>query len=105
MSRSVDACRSLALLVVSGAISGCAATPTCAVQLCVDDSQIRTNVEAALSQDKEFLPGSVYVRTHNRVVYLYGIAETDFECRNAEAIARATPGVSRVVDLIGVVNR
>src|SRR5258708_40354281 len=74
---------------LSGA-SGCAAFRPCAAAACADDAQTAASVRAALAGHKEFLPGSIQVLAHAKVVYLYGIAETDLERFHAEAIARST---------------
>jgi osmotically-inducible protein OsmY len=86
-------------------VSGCAAFGSCPAGACSEDVQTAASVRAALAEHKEFLPGSIQVLAHARVVYLYGIAETDLERFHAESIAKSTVGVTRVVDFIGISNR
>ena len=60
-------------------------------------------MQARLARHTELLaPNRVYVRTLDGTVYLDGEVVTDVERDTAESIARGTPGVRRVVDLIGL---
>ncbi len=86
-------------------VSGCASYASCRSAACADDSRLGADVYTALSNDKEILPGSIVARVHDRVVYLYGLAETDTERQNAESIARAVPGIARVVSFVSINNR
>jgi len=49
-------------------------------------------------------PNLIDVQTLDRVVYLYGLVDTDLERQLAESVARTAPGVVRVVDSIGLNN-
>jgi len=93
------------LLALPLLASGCATYSACTAPACADDARLERDVVAALDQDKAFLPGSVYARTKDKVVYLYGVADTDYERRRAEGLAGAVAGVVRVVDFIGMRNR
>jgi BON domain len=93
------------LLCVGGGAGGCAALDTwrkCGAG-CPGDAEISAAVRARLSQHTELLaPNRVYVSTLDRTVYLSGEVATDTQRLDAEAIARTTPGVPRVVDLISL---
>jgi osmotically-inducible protein OsmY len=96
----------LALAVaIVGAAGGCAALDTwrkCGAG-CPGDAGISAAVRARLSQHTELLaPNRVYVSTLDGVVYLSGEVATDTQRLDAEDIARATPGVTRVVNDISL---
>lgn len=95
------------IAVIAGAagLGGCAAVATfhkCGAA-CPGDSDISAAVRARLYQHTELLaPNRVYVSTLDGVVYLSGEVATDVQRLDAEDIARTTPGVPRVVDLINL---
>jgi hypothetical protein len=94
----------IALLIASAAMSGCVNFPTCNDSRCQDDAAISAEVRRLLGEHPALMPSSFDVHTWNRVVYLYGIVDTDMERRDAEDVARSARGVERVVDLMGVTN-
>ncbi|HUL46900.1 MAG TPA: BON domain-containing protein [Steroidobacteraceae bacterium] len=68
---------------------------------CPGDAGISAAVRARLYQHTELLaPNRVYVSTLDGIVYLSGEVATDMQRLDAEDIARATPGVTRVVSTI-----
>jgi len=68
-----------------------------------DDTKITADVQGAFSQHRELgPPNQIYVTTHNHVVYLSGTAYNRLSVDNAIAIARAIPGVTRVVCTVGI---
>lgn len=93
------------LLAAAAMLSGCAAFDTwrkCGAG-CPGDAELTAAVRARLDQHTELLaPNQVYVSTLDRVVYLSGEVATDLQRATAEAVARETPGVPRVVDLISL---
>ena len=95
----------LALMVAAGTVSGCAAVDTwrkCGAG-CPGDAEISAAVRERLYQHTELLaPNRVYVSTLDGVVYLSGEVATDTQRLDAEDIARATPRVTRVVNIIGL---
>lgn len=96
----------LALAVaIAGSTGGCAALDTwrkCGAG-CPGDARISAAVGARLYQHTELLaPNRVYVTTLDGVVYLSGEVATDTQRLDAEDIARATPGVTRVVNVISL---
>lgn len=94
-----------AVIAGTASLGGCAALETlhkCGAG-CPGDAAISSAVRARLDQHVELLaPNRVYVSTLDGVVYLSGEVATDLQRLDAEAIARATPGVGRVVDLIAL---
>lgn len=91
--------------VVSGGLGGCAAVETwhkCGAG-CPGDAELSARVRARLDAYPELLaPNRVYVSTLDRVVYLTGEVATDLQREDAESVARHTPGVPRVVNLISL---
>jgi osmotically-inducible protein OsmY len=70
---------------------------------CPGDAQMSAQVRTRLDQYPELLaPNHVYVSTLDRVVYLTGEVATDLQRETAESVARETPGVPRVVNLISL---
>ena len=96
----------LALVIaVTADLGGCATLDTwrkCGSG-CPGDAEISAAVRARLDQHTELLaPNRLYVSTLDGVVYLSGEVATDLQRLDALEIARATPGVPRVVDLISL---
>jgi len=95
----------LALAGVAAGLGACAPFANLARcgRGCPGDAQLNAEVRQRLDQHVELLaPNHVYVRTLDRVVYLTGEVATDLQRETAESIARETPGVPRVVDLISL---
>jgi osmotically-inducible protein OsmY len=103
--RAVRVALVLALTAAAAGGEGCAALDTmhkCG-EGCPGDAEISSAVRARLDQHRELLaPNQVYVSTLDRTVYLSGQVATDLQRDIAERVARATPGVPRVVDLISL---
>ncbi|HWZ63795.1 MAG TPA: BON domain-containing protein [Steroidobacteraceae bacterium] len=95
----------LLLLVIACCASGCAAYQTwrkCGSG-CPGDAGLAAQVRARLGEHTELLaPNEVEVRVLDGVVYLSGLVATDLQRETAETVARSTPGVFRIVDLIGL---
>jgi osmotically-inducible protein OsmY len=92
-------------LVAVVSLGGCAAVETwnkCGAG-CPGDAEMSAQVRARLGEYPELLaPNRVYVSTLDRVVYLSGEVATDLQRETAETVARTTPGVPRVVDMISL---
>ena len=87
------------VLVAAAALSGCALFPKCSPENCATDAQITADVSALFSQHAELgAPAALHIQTINGVVYLSGAVDTEFEVRNAEAIARQVAKVKDVVN-------
>ena len=96
----------LALVIaVTATLSGCATLDTwrkCGAG-CPGDAELSAAVRARLYQHTELLaPNRVYVSTLDGIVYLSGEVATDTQRLDAEDIARATPGVTRLVSTINL---
>jgi hyperosmotically inducible periplasmic protein len=90
-------------LALPGLFAGCAAERKCGLGGCPGDAQITANVQTQLNRHPD-LEGvsSINVQTLDRVVYLSGEVSEGLMKETAEAIARKTPGVSRVENEIAV---
>jgi osmotically-inducible protein OsmY len=95
----------LLVLVAAAGLGGCALVDTlrkCGAG-CPGDAALTAAVRARLAEDPALLaPNRVDVSTLDGVVYLSGQVATDTQRLDAVAIARATPGVPRVVDTIAL---
>jgi Flp pilus assembly secretin CpaC len=86
-----------AVLVVAGALSGCAVFDKCAPENCTTDAQIKKDASQLVNQHPEFgPPGTVHVQVINGVVYLSGQVNSDFEVRGADALVRQVANVKDV---------
>jgi osmotically-inducible protein OsmY len=82
-------------------LSGCSVFPKCAPENCAVDAQIKQDVDALFAAHTELgPPGTIRVQSINKVVYLHGLVNSDFERQNAEALARGIPNVKDVVNSI-----
>jgi osmotically-inducible protein OsmY len=87
----------LPIFIVAAGLSGCALFPKCTPENCATDAQINADVSALFSQHAELgAPAALHIQTINGVVYLSGPVDTEFEVRNAEAIARQVANVKDV---------
>ncbi len=94
-----------ALILLSGLV-GCAATRNCVSDACAGDAKIIAAVEARFDRHPELEPpNTIDVQTINHVVYGHGLVDTTLEFSIAESVARDTPGVARVVDMLAINNR
>ena len=64
---------------------------------------IAAAVSAAFTHHAELqAPNLIDVRAIDGVVYLYGLVDTDYQQQMAEAVAHQVPGVTKVVNSIGL---
>lgn len=93
------------LMLLCGALSGCADDAPyrkCGAG-CPGDAQLETQVSALLAEHPALTGlNHIYVQTLDRVVYLSGAVTTGLQRETAESVARAAPGVRRVVDNISI---
>lgn len=85
-------------------LAGCAAYQKCGFAGCPGDPRITTEVEAKLRENLALESWGIRVQTFDRVVYLYGLVDTNLERNIVESTALEVPGVRRVVNSIGVRN-
>jgi osmotically-inducible protein OsmY len=70
---------------------------------CPGDAKITADVRALFQQHPILEPPNLLtVQTLDRVVYLYGLVDTDYEREIAELVALQAPGVAKVVNSIGI---
>jgi osmotically-inducible protein OsmY len=92
----------LTVAVAASTLAGCATYRKCGFAGCAGDAQITAHVEALLRENKAIEEWGIKVQTLDRVVYLYGLVDTNLERNIIEATALEVPGVTRVVDSIAV---
>jgi osmotically-inducible protein OsmY len=89
--------------VLAAALPACAVYSKCGFAGCAGDATIAADVRALMNHYPELeTPNSIRVQSLDHVVYLYGQVDTDLERSTAESVARAIPGVTRVVDSISL---
>jgi osmotically-inducible protein OsmY len=103
MNRSDRICALTAAVSVALAVSGCAAYEKCGFKGCPGDAKIAAAVSAAFTHHAELQPPNLIdVQTIDGVVYLYGLVDTDYQLQMAEFVAHQVPGVTKVVNSIGL---
>lgn len=94
------------LLAATCGFAGCsvvAAYRKCGLGGCPGDAAITADVERLFARHPALLaPTMIHVQTVDRVVYLSGLVDTDFERQLAESVAARAVGVARIVDSIGL---
>ena len=91
------------IVVLAGALSGCAAYEKCGFDGCPGDAKLTANVQAAFAQHRDLgPPNSINVRTLNHVVYLSGEVSEGNMRETAESVAHAVKGVTGVENNIAV---
>ena len=86
-------------------LAGCAPYHKCGFAGCAGDPRITADVEARLYANLAIESWGIKVQTLDRVVYLYGLVDTDLERNLIESTARDIPGVRSVVNAIAVRNQ
>jgi osmotically-inducible protein OsmY len=90
-------------VILTGALSGCAAYRKCGFDGCPGDAKITAEVRALFNQHPALAPPNLLdVQTLDHVVYLYGVVDTDLEREMAESVALQATGVAKVVNSIGI---
>jgi osmotically-inducible protein OsmY len=88
-------------LALAAVLAGCSVFPKCSPENCAMDAQIKQDVDAVFAQHAELgAPGTIRVQSINKIVYLNGLVNSDFERQSAEALALAVPNVKEVVNSI-----
>jgi osmotically-inducible protein OsmY len=88
-------------LILTAGLSGCATFEKCSPENCATDAKIKADVSALFAEHGD-LGGAtdLHIQTINGVVYLSGTVDTEFNVRNAEALARSVADVKDVVNRI-----
>ena len=68
------------------------------------DAGITERVRTAIFHRADVASTEISVQTHDGVVYLHGLVDTNVQRSALEDIAKSSPGVRRVVDLIELRN-
>jgi osmotically-inducible protein OsmY len=89
--------RYLTVLVLAAVMAGSAYAKTDG-----EDEKIRAEVQKQIDEAQSLRYYYISVRTVDHVVYLKGLVDTNFDRRQAEAIASAVPGVEKVNDLLAL---
>ena len=90
-------------VVVGGALAGCAVYEKCGVSGCPGDAEITAQVQSLFVKHPELEPPNILqVQTLDHVVYLTGVVDTDYQRQMAEIVARQAPGVTKVINSIGL---
>jgi osmotically-inducible protein OsmY len=90
-------------IFLTGVLSGCTTFGKCGLGGCPGDADITAQVDKLLAQHPALQPPNlIQVQTLDRVVYLSGLVDTDFQQQMAQSVALQVPGVSRVVNSIGL---
>ncbi len=92
-----------ATVMLAGSGAGCAALERCGFGGCPGDAKITAEVRVLFERHPALEPPNLLqVQTLDRVVYLYGLVDTDLERQLAESVAHEAPGVTNVVNSIGI---
>jgi osmotically-inducible protein OsmY len=96
----------LLLAVLCGALlCGCAVYAKCGLGGCPGDKNITAEVETLFAEHGALeVPNELHVQTLDRVVYLTGIVNSPREQQLATLVAFQAPGVTNVVNSIGLYN-
>ncbi len=90
-------------ILLTGILQGCATYRKCGFGGCPGDADITARVNVLFAQHPALQPPNLLqVQTLNHVVYLHGLVDTDYERLMAESVALQAPGVSKVVNFIGL---
>jgi osmotically-inducible protein OsmY len=93
------------VLILTGALPGCATYGKCTSGDCSDDAKITANVHTQLSQHAELeAPNLIDVQTLDHVVYLSGQVSSGEQRAIAESVSHDAPGVTRVVNTIAIIR-
>lgn len=95
--------RILPLLTVLVVLAGCAAE-TCQDHPCTPNEKLVEAVKANIHQHPALLTDQIRVQSDGGVVYLYGLVSTTVELYEVEDVAKATPGVAKVINMCAVDN-
>jgi osmotically-inducible protein OsmY len=91
-------------VVLTGILPGCTTFRKCGFSGCAGDADISAQVRALLYQHSLQPPNLIQVQTLDHVVYLTGLVNSDTERLTAQSVALEAPGVSKVVNSIGLIG-
>jgi osmotically-inducible protein OsmY len=103
MNRCSRICALAAAISLALGVAGCAAYMKCGFIGCPGDAEMAAGVSAALAKHAELEPPNLIdVQVIGGVVYLYGLVDTDYQLQMAELVAHQVPGVTKVINSIGL---
>ncbi len=103
MTRFLPTLTSILVVVCCGSLGGCAVYAKCGLRGCPGDQRITAEVESLFSQHGALeVPNELHVQTLDHVVYLTGIVNSPREQQLATLVAFQAPGVTNVVNSIGL---
>jgi len=90
-------------IVLTGALQACAVYKKCGLSGCPGDAAITAEVQRLFQKHSELEPPNLLqVQTLDHVVYLTGVVDTDLQRLMAESVAGEAPGVTKVINSIGL---
>ena len=95
----------MASSVLALLLAACSSSEVCGPQNCGADDQLSSAVLHSINSHLDLKTDLLRVQARDQVVYLNGTTDTWREYYEAEEVARAVPGVARVVNKIAVDNR
>ena len=96
-------CASASALILAGTLGACAAYEKCGFGGCPGYAELEASVRAAFEQHAELEPPNLLkIQSVDHVIYLYGLVDTDFQRQMAESVAHQAPGVTKVINSIGL---
>jgi osmotically-inducible protein OsmY len=91
------------IAILCALLAGCAVYQKCGLHGCPGDADITAQVQALFAQHPAIQPPNIlHVQTMDRVVYLTGIVDTDYQRQLAASVAQEATGVTKVVNSIGL---
>ncbi len=103
MNKSKSPIAYILVCIMAAGLAGCAAFEKCSPENCATDAQIKADVDAMLTQHREFgPPAAFHMQIINGVVYMNGTVNSDFEMRNMEGFVRQINNVKDVVNNLNV---
>ena len=69
------------------------------------DTQITEQIRTEIFKRAQLAGDDISVQTHDGVVYLHGVVDTNVERADVESLVAQTPGVKRVVNALELRNR
>ena len=93
-----------AALLLCLVLGSCATAGKCSGDACAADDAITKDLRAQIFDRPQLANANISVQTLNGVVYLRGLVDTYVEKMSVEDMARAIPGVKKVVNSIEMRN-
>jgi osmotically-inducible protein OsmY len=92
-------------IVLTHLLAGCNAYHVyrkCGLEGCAGDAQVESQVKAALRESLALDLSEIHVQSLDHVVYLYGLADTEFQRSVIESVTSRASGGARIVNSIAI---